>query len=102
MSLFQRAHHRGWRVGTKLLGLIVPLVALVTVMTAWGLHERNTAKLHEKLVQRARSLHTQIMADRDYYAAVILPPIRQLGGSFGADYLRVHCQFPLPAPFVRE
>lgn len=102
MILLQRAHFRGWRVGTKLLVLIVPLLALVTVMTAWGLHERNTAKLTEKLTQRARSLHTQIMADREYYAAVILPRVLTLGGSLGEDYRRVHGRFPLPATFVRE
>ena len=93
---------RGWSIGTKLLVLTLPLIAAVTGLAAWAVHERNTANLHEKLTHRARSLHTQIMADRQYYASVIVPRLIELGGSMGPDYKQVHGQFPLPATFVRE
>jgi len=82
--------------------LIVPLIATVTVVAAWAVHERSTAGIQEKLTQRARSLHTQIMADRQYYASVIVPRLVELGGSMGPDYKQVHGRFPLPATFVRE
>ena len=82
--------------------LIIPLIAVVTILAAWAVHERSTANLQEKLTQRARSLHTQIMADRQYYALVIVPRLIELGGSLGPDYRQVHGRFPLPATFVRE
>ncbi len=102
MSVLLRVGFQSWRIGTKLMGLTIPLIAAVTVLTAWALHEQNTAKLTEKLMHRAGALHTQIMADREYYASVIVPRVLELGGSLGADYHQVHGQFPLPATFVRE
>lgn len=100
--ILQRIALQNWRIGTKLIVLIVPVVAAVTVMATWMLHQRMTTKLNDKMQQRARILHTQIMADRGYYASVIVPRIIELGGSLGADYREVHGQFPLPATFVRE
>jgi len=102
MMLGRKTRMQGWLIRTKLMVLIVPLLAAVTVLTAWALHEWNTATLHEKLIQRARSLHTQITADREYYASVIVPRVLKLGGSLGEDYRHVHGRFPLPATFVRE
>jgi PAS domain S-box-containing protein len=93
---------RGRRIATQLLVLTIPAVVAVTALTAWALHERNAAGLQAKLTQRARSLHTQIMADRQYYASVIVPRIAQLGGTLGSDYRQAHARFPLPATFVRE
>lgn len=100
--ILQRLALQNWRIGTKLIVLIVPVVAAVTVMATWMLHQRMTTKLNDKMQQRAWILHTQIMADRGYYASVIVPRIIELGGSLGADYREVHGQFPLPATFVRE
>ena len=102
MIFLQRLALQNWRIGTKLIVLIIPVVAAVTLMAAWVLHQRMTTKLDDKMQQRARILHTQIMADRGYYASVIVPRIIDLGGSLGADYREVHGQFPLPATFVRE
>jgi hypothetical protein len=42
------------------------------------------------------------MADRGYYAKVIVPRLIELGGTIGVDYQQVHGRFPLPATFVRE
>jgi signal transduction histidine kinase len=91
-----------WRIGTKLVALTVPLILLTTLVAAYFVHREDEAQLREKLTQRARSLHTQIMADRGYYARVIIPRLVELGGTVGADYARVHGRFPLPATFVRE
>ncbi|MDA2910337.1 hypothetical protein MYX04_05350 [Nitrospiraceae bacterium AH_259_D15_M11_P09] len=102
MMFFQRLHIQSWRVGTKLLVLTVPLLAAVTLVAAWAAHQRNTASIQDKLTQRAQSLHTQIMADREYYASVVIPRIVELGGTMGPDYRGVHGRFPLPATFVRE
>ncbi|MBM4122674.1 MAG: DUF3365 domain-containing protein [Nitrospira sp.] len=93
---------RSWRVGTKLIVLTVPLIAAISLVAAAVEHQRNKANLQEKLTQRARSLHTQIMADRGYYAKVVVPRLIELGGTMGPDYEKVHGRFPLPATFVRE
>ena len=93
---------RNWRIATKLMALIIPLFVLLTVAVAWIDQALDEANLREKLSQRAKSLHTQIMADRAYYATVIVPRIAELGGTMGPDYAKVHGRFPLPATFVRE
>lgn len=93
---------RDWRIGTKLMVLIIPLFVLLTGAVAWIDQAHDEANLKEKLTQRAKSLHTQIMADRGYYASVIVPRVAELGGTLGPDYAKVHGRFPLPATFVRE
>lgn len=93
---------RHWRIGTKLIALTVPLIVAATLVAAYAVHQRDAAKLQEKLVQRAKSLHQQIMADRGYYAKAIVPRLIELGGTVGSDYAQVHGRFPLPATFVRE
>ena len=100
--LFRRLNFQNWRVGTKLLVLTIPLLAFVTLVAAWAVHQRNTASIQDKLTQRAQSLHTQIMADREYYASVVVPRIVDLGGGMRPDYHNLRGQFPLPATFVRE
>jgi sigma-B regulation protein RsbU (phosphoserine phosphatase) len=91
-----------WRIGTKLILLTVPIIAAISLLAAFAVYERNKASLQEKLSQRAKSLHTQIMADRGYYAKVIVPRLIEMGGTIGVDYKKVHGRFPLPATFVRE
>lgn len=93
---------QNYTIGTKLILFSVPFIAAVMLVAAWITYERASISLHEKLIQRARSLHTQIMADRAYYASVIVPRVVELGGSLGSDYRQVHGRFPLPATFVRE
>ena len=94
--------HRNWRVGTKLIILTVPLVALASLVAALTEYSRNQTGLQAKLTQRAQSISHQIMADRQYYASTIVPRVAELGGTMGADYAQVHGRFPLPATFVHE
>ena len=91
-----------WRIGTKLLVLTVPLIAVATLLATWTLHTRNAERLQEMLKHRAHSIAAQVMADRQYYGAVVVPRVGDLKGSLGADYRDVHGRFPLPATFVRE
>lgn len=91
-----------WRIGTKLLVLTVPLIAVATLLATWTLHRLNAERLQEKLKGRAQSIANQVMADRQYYGAVVVPRVGELKGSLGADYRDVHGRFPLPATFVRE
>ena len=91
-----------WRIGTKLLVLTVPLIAVATLLATWTLHRLNAERLQEKLKGRAQSIANQVMADRQYYGAVVVPRVGELQGSLGADYRDVHGRFPLPATFVRE
>jgi len=91
-----------WRIGTKLLVLTVPLIAVATLLATWTLHTRNAERLQEMLKHRAHSIAAQVMADRQYYGAVVVPRVGDLKGSLGADYRDIHGRFPLPATFVRE
>ena len=91
-----------WRIGTKLLVLTVPLIAVATLLGTWTLYRLNAERLQEKLKHRAHSIAAQVMADRQYYGAVVVPRVGELKGSLGADYRDVHGRFPLPATFVRE
>ena len=102
MIFRQKSNIREWRIGTKLLALTIPLLITLTLIAGWTVHKRNAVSIQDKLTQRARSLHTQIMADREYYASVIVPRVIKLGGTLGPDYRQVHGQLPLPATFVRE
>lgn len=94
--------NRDWKVGTKLILLTVPLIAVASMTAAAIEHARNTENLREKLTSRAKSVAHQIMADRQYYASVVVPRAKDMGASFGMDYREVHGRFPLPATFVRE
>ncbi len=91
-----------WSVGTKLIVLTVPLIAILSLLAAYAEHARNNAILKEQLAHRAKSLAHQIMADRQYYVSVVVPRVKELGGTIGQDYREVHGRFPLPATFVRE
>lgn len=90
------------RIGVKLIILTVPLIAIATLVMALLLYARDSDKVHDKLVHRAKSLVHQINADRQYYALEIVPRIKELGGTLGVDYRAAHGRFPLPATFVRE
>ncbi|MDE3226017.1 MAG: SpoIIE family protein phosphatase [Nitrospirota bacterium] len=91
-----------WSVGRKLILLTVPLIALLSLVAAYTEHVRNAVLMQERLGHRAKSLAHQIMADRQYYASVVVPRVKDLGGTLGPDYKDVHGRFPLPATFVRE
>ena len=93
---------RDWRVGTKLILLTVPLIAVASLAAAFTEYSRTQTGLQQKLTQRAKSISHQIMADRQYYASVVVPRISELGGTMGADYKEIHGRFPLPATFVHE
>jgi signal transduction histidine kinase len=93
---------QGWRIGTKLMVFTIPPIVLMTLIAAWMMQQRTIAALEANLTKRAHSLTTQIMAEREYYASVIVPRVLDLGGSLGPDYREVHGRFPLPATFVRE
>jgi sensor histidine kinase regulating citrate/malate metabolism len=64
-----------WRIGTKLLVLTVPLIAVATLLATWTLHRLNSERLQEKLKGRAQSIANQVMADRQYYGAVVVPRV---------------------------
>lgn len=91
-----------WRVGTKLLAFTVPPLVAVILLATWAVYERSAASLEQKLTARAESIHAQIMADREYYASVVVPRILELGGTLASQYHDVRGVLPLPATFVRE
>lgn len=102
-SFFSRLWRNAeWSVGTKLILLTVPLIALLSLVAAYTEHVRNVVLMQERLAHRAKSLAHQIMADRQYYASIVVPRVKDLGGTLGSDYREVHGRFPLPATFVRE
>lgn len=96
------AFYSDWRVRSKFNLLTFPFIITMTVVVALAVHAKNKASIQDNLVKRAQSVSRQLMADRQYYATVIVPRLTELGGSVGANYQQVHGQFPLPATFVRE
>jgi signal transduction histidine kinase len=91
-----------WHVGTKLLASTLPLLVAVILLVTWAVFERSATSLEQKMTARAESIHAQIMADREYYASVVVPRILDLGGTLAAQYHDVRGVLPLPATFVRE
>lgn len=91
-----------WRVGTKLLAFTMPPLVAVILLATWAVYERSAASLEQKMIARAESIQAQIMADREYYASVVVPRILKLGGTLAAQYHDVRGALPLPATFVRE
>lgn len=91
-----------WPIGRSLLLAVLPLIAIASFCAAVVEHTRNQAGLEAKVRAQAKTIATQIMADRQYYATMVAPRISELGGTLGPDYAQVHGRFPLPATFVRE
>ncbi|TKS60926.1 MAG: hypothetical protein EWM72_00913 [Nitrospira sp.] len=99
LSLFRRKH---WGVGAKLLAFTIPPIVVVIFLITWAVYDRTAAGLEQKMTARAKAIHTQIMADREYYASVVVPRILELGGTLASQYHDVKEFLPLPATFVRE
>ena len=93
---------RAWRVTSQFVALIFPLILLMVEFAGWMIHQQNVSRLQDKLKKRAESITTQILADRAYYAGVIVPRLTQMGGIVDADYRLAHGRFPLPVTFLRE
>jgi signal transduction histidine kinase len=91
-----------WGVGAKLLAFTIPPIVLLTFLITWAVYVRSATSLEQKMTARARAIHTQIMADREYYSSVIVPRILELGGTLDSQYHDVRGGLPLPATFVRE
>ena len=87
-----------WRIGTKLLVLTIPLIAVATLVAAWTLHTRNAERLQEMLKHRAHSIAAQVMADRQYYGAVVVPRVGDLKGSLGPTIVTSTGAFHYPRP----
>jgi PAS domain S-box-containing protein len=103
MSLSGTQWVRERSVGTKLLILILPIVAFFVLSLEWYFAwHRDMARVEESVTQQAQMVVTQIMADRAYYTKVVVPRIEQLGGQLTAQYHEIPGGLPLPATFMRE
>lgn len=91
-----------WPIGRSLLLGVLPLIATASLCAAYVEHARNQAGVEAKVRAQAKTIATQIMADRQYYATMVAQKISELGGTLGSDYAQVHGRLPLPATFVRE
>lgn len=90
-------------VGTKLLILILPIIAFFILSLEWYFAwHRDMARVEESVLQQAQMVATQIMADRTYYAKNVVPRIQQLGGEASDHYHEVPGGVPLPVTFLRE
>ena len=102
MKVLRLLRTEHWQISTKLLAFTVLPLVVVILLATWAVYERSSASLERKLIARAESIHTQIMADREYYASVVVPRILELGGTLASHYQHVRGSLPLPATFVRE
>ena len=91
-----------WRVGTKLLAFTMPPLVAVILLATWAVYERSATRIEQKITAQAKSIQAQIMADREYYASVVVPRILELGGTLASQYHDIRGVLPLPATFVRE
>lgn len=90
-------------VGTKLLILILPVVAGFVLALEWYFAwHRDMARVEESVTQQAQMVATQIMADRTYYATVVVPRITQSGLEVTDRYHDIPGAIPLPVTFLRE
>ncbi|MBM4134883.1 MAG: DUF3365 domain-containing protein [Nitrospira sp.] len=90
-------------VGTKLLILILPIIAGFILTLEWYFAwHRDMARVEESAMQQAQMVATQIMADRTYYATVVIPRIAQNGVEVTDRYHDIPGAIPLPATFLRE
>ena len=102
MTLPMLVPFRAWRVTSQFVAIIFPLILLAVGSAGWMIHQQNVSRLQDKMTKRAESITTQILADRDYYASVIVPRLTQMGGIVDADYRLARGRFPLPVTFLRE
>ncbi len=90
-------------VGTKLLILILPVIAGFILALEWYFAwHRDMARVEESVTQQAQMVATQIMADRTYYATVIVPRLAQSGVEVTDRYHDIPGAIPLPVTFLRE
>jgi len=93
----------GWSVSMRLIVLITPPLLLFLVAVAWFFPGRQRIALVEAdATHAATALVTQIKADREYYASVVVPRLLKMNAKLQVDYHRVPNAFPLPATFLRE
>ncbi|TAJ08345.1 MAG: DUF3365 domain-containing protein [Nitrospirae bacterium] len=90
-------------VGTKLVILLLPIIAGFVLALEWYFAwHRDMARVEESVRQQAQMVATQIMADRTYYATVVIPLIAQNGVAVTDRYHDMPGAVPLPVTFLRE
>lgn len=90
-------------VNVRLVGLVGPLLLVFVMLVAWYFPGRQRIRLLEQQVDAtAAAVFTQVAADREYYASVVVPRLEALGAPVIAGYHGVPNAFPLPATFLRE
>lgn len=90
-------------ISVRLVGLVGPLLLVFVMLVAWYFPGRQRMRLLEQQVDAtAAAVFTQVEADRQYYASVVVPRLEALGVPVIAGYHTVPNAFPLPATFLRE
>ncbi len=90
-------------VSVRLVGLVGPLLLVFVMLVAGYFPGRQRIALLEQQVDAtAAAVFTQVAADREYYASVVVPRLEALGVPVVAGYHDVNNAFPLPATFLRE
>ena len=90
-------------VSMRLVGLVGPLLLVFLMVVVWYFPGRQRMRLLEQQVDAtAAAVFTQVSADREYYASVVVPRLEALSLPVVDEYHRVPNAFPLPATFLRE
>ncbi|MBI1944100.1 MAG: DUF3365 domain-containing protein [Deltaproteobacteria bacterium] len=90
-------------VSMRLVGLVGPLLLVFLLVVVWYFPGRQRIRLLEQQVDAtAAAVFTQVAADREYYASVVVPRLEALSLPVVDQYQHVPSAFPLPATFLRE
>ncbi|MBI4401018.1 MAG: diguanylate cyclase [Nitrospirae bacterium] len=94
---------RHWSVSAKLIAILAPVLLVFLFALVWVFPGRHREQMVEQQVTAmAKAVLTQIQADREYYASVIVPRLLNMNAKIKADYHLIPDAFPLPATFLRE
>lgn len=90
-------------VSMRLVGLVGPLLLVFLMVLVWYFPGRQRIRLLEQQVDAtAAAVFTQVSADREYYASVVVPRLEAQSLPVVDEYHRTPNAFPLPATFLRE
>lgn len=94
---------RHWSVSAKLIALTAPLLLISVVAASWYFPGRQQAQfLDEQVTLTAKTILSQVRAEREYYATKVIPRLTRLNVKSKADTRKGPSAAPLPATVLRE
>ncbi|MGH7165407.1 MAG: diguanylate cyclase [Nitrospiraceae bacterium] len=94
---------RHWSISAKLIALTAPLLLVSVVAASWYFPGRQHAQfLDEQVALTAKTILSQVRAEREYYATKVIPRLTRLNAKSKADTRKGPSATPLAATVLRE